>query len=767
MFSSFPARWLVAFCLTLTVLTGQEVPGEYIVELAEQLPAGPASKTTARRSAVQAQQRGARAAVTLKGAVVTGAVQTVANALLVNATPEQAAEIGQLPGVVFVEPVRIVRAYLDRAVLFHRVFDASVLAGNLGGGIGMKIGIIDTGIDNSHPGLQDDSLPELAGFPRTGDDADIKYTNRKVIVARTYSGTSARDAQGHGTGVAMAAAGGLSSGPRGAISGFAPKAYLGNYKALGDDGKSTSGSVLRAIDDAVADGMDVINLSLGGFPAARPADDSLARAVDRATAAGVIVVIAAGNEGPGSGTIGSPATAATAISVGNHSNDRIFATLAKLDGSDPFTSIAGSGPAPYARMSGPLVDVMSVDPSGLACEALPPGSLQGAIAFIYRGSCNFEDKLNHAQKAGAIAGLVYARLESPEAITMAAGSSTLPSMMVNNADGFAIRRRLQDGSATATLFFQPTAVSVDPFRLSSSSSRGPNSDGTLKPDLSAIGSSVYTAGPLESRSQGYQVISGTSISSPMVAGAAAVLKAGRPGLNAYQYRSLLVNSAQQFAVSVQQTGSGILDVAAAMRSTVTAIPSSLSFGTGGGTVNIARSFTLNNLSRETETYAISVEPVGNSITPLLSTDSLTVGPGESQTVTLRLREGNLNPGEYSGLVQLRGSRADSQARLPYWYGVPSDTPANLYVDSNVPETGKVSSTQSILVRVTDRSGIPQLSNPTAKVEGGDGSVMDFHSVDSRYPGFYNLRVKLGAEKGPNVFVVEAGTLSARISITGN
>src|SRR5262249_19428035 len=137
-------------------------------------------------------------------------------------------------------------------------------------GVGIKIGMIDSGIDVNNPAFSD-SLPPVDGFPKFLTGSDKQFTNAKVIVAKNYTvllpdggDPDAHDRDGHGTGTALAAAGGPAATPYGPVNGVAPKAYLGNYKVLDANG-STSDVIAKAIDDAVADGMDVLNISLGAY----------------------------------------------------------------------------------------------------------------------------------------------------------------------------------------------------------------------------------------------------------------------------------------------------------------------------------------------------------------------------------------------------------------------------------------------------------------------------------------------------------------------
>ena len=153
------------------------------------------------------------------------------------------------------------------------------------------------------------------GFPHVNADSDMAYTSNKVIVARSYASLfaardpdpSASDHSGHGTATSMAAAGVTNAGPLATIAGVAPKAWLGSYKVFGSPGVNdgaTESAVLKALDDAVSDGMDVINLSLGSDLTPLPANDPEVAAVERASALGVIVVVASGNNGPDPATVG-------------------------------------------------------------------------------------------------------------------------------------------------------------------------------------------------------------------------------------------------------------------------------------------------------------------------------------------------------------------------------------------------------------------------------------------------------------------------------
>jgi minor extracellular serine protease Vpr len=782
--------------LFLTLVAGlhlpaQVVPGRYIVELDGDPPATLAAKRGNRAQAsdsefqaqvasLNRQQAAARQAIEQEGGEVWGSTQAVVNALLVRIAPEKAARLRALPGVRHVHEVRLYHRSLDHALPLVHVPEAwNQIGGQDQAGLGVKIAIIDTGIDSGHPAFQDTSLPMPDGFPKTNKDADLAYTNGRIIVARAYTqlavanGPPAGDVEGHGTGVAMTAAGGTVVGPHGPITGVAPKAYLGNYKVFPDPTRGApTDLILQAINDAVADGMDVLNMSLGGIPASRPGDDPLVEAVENAVAAGKIVTIAAGNEGPDLNTMSSPGTAPSAISVGSSLNDRIFGGSERIGDAPPVLAIPGSGPNSQSPITAPLADVASLDSNGMACSPLAAGSLTGSIALVLRGVCLFEDKINNVQQAGAVAALVYTDAARPNPITMAAGAATLPAAMVSYANGIAAKQQISHGTVTATLDFSINAIAVPSNRISSFSSRGPNTDGGIKPDLLAIGDTIYTA----TNGSDFIVESGTSFSSPMTAGAAALVKAARPGLTAQQYRSLLIDtgvpvildSGQQ--LPVQQAGGGTLNVFAALNATATATPASLSFGIGSDTVDQTRTLTLSNVGANPDTFSIVAQPF-NGPAPAVATNAVQLAPGQSQDVAVQFTNSGLSPGSYWGFLQVQGTQNQTVTSVPYWYGVTSQTAQNvtiLYVptDSLGRPAGRRNSRQPIDLRITDSEGIALPVMPTVTVVAGGGSVINISSIDSDFPGVLEMLVRLGPAPGDNIFHIDAGTVSKDVTITG-
>ncbi|MFL5959864.1 MAG: S8 family peptidase [Gaiellaceae bacterium] len=246
-------------------------------------------------------------------------------------------------------------------------------------GQGIRIGLVDDGIDQAHPYFDPSAFSYPAGFPK----GNTAYTTRKVIVARAFPSPSTNWKYAakpfdprysfHATHVAGIAAGDYGTRAGGSLlSGVAPKAYLGNYKALtvptkdyGLDGNSPE--IAKAIDQAVADGMNVINLSIGE-PEVEPRRDIVVQALEHAAAAGVVPVVAAGNDfgAGGVGSIGSPANTPAAITVA--------ASTVGADGTRPdvVASFSSAGPTPVSLLPKPDVTAPGVD----ILSSIPPAAFE-------------------------------------------------------------------------------------------------------------------------------------------------------------------------------------------------------------------------------------------------------------------------------------------------------------------------------------------------------------------------------------------------------
>jgi subtilisin family serine protease len=779
------------------VLAAAAVPNQYIVEMqgdpvAVHVARQPqrvgvhSEAARLRKTQIHEQQRLVRAQVEASEAQVVRTLDTVANAFIVNIPDAKAANLASIPGVLRVHPVRKFKLALDHALPLHHVPEAWQQVGIGNAGAGMKIAMIDTGIDAQHPGFQDPSLTVPAGFPLVNASSDVAFTNSKVIVARSYANLfdnadpdpSARDRVGHGTATATAAAGVANTGPLAAISGVAPKAWLGSYKVFGSPGVNDGASeaaILSAIEDAVNDGMDVISLSLGSLEAARIQDDIEVQALERASGLGIIVVVAVGNDGPDPNTISSPGTAPSAITVGATKNDRVFAATAIPAGGAPVAAIPGSGANSPTPITAPLAAVAAIDQNGLACLPLPNGSLQGRIALILRGQCNFSVKLTNAQSAGAVGALVIVDAQQQDPFTMGVGTASLPASMISYTDGVQIQQQLaQNSSLTVTLNFALQPLTVSTAGIVSFSSQGPSVDLGVKPDLTAVGINFYTAtqsydtkGELYDPS-GYTITQGTSFATPLVAGAAALLKAARPGLTNAQYRSLLINSAGTApSGTVLQTGAGILNMAAALNATAAAAPTELSFQVGDGNPNLSQSLTITNLGAGSTVFQLAAVPRANAPAPALSSSAINLDPGASAQIAVTFSASALGPGQYEGTILVADTSTGLAAHVPYWYGVHSNTPAFITVlNANQGAVQAQSGQDSVLFRVTDASGIA-LTNiqPVVTVVSGSGVLNGVNSRNSLIPGAFGINLRLGARRSTTVVQIQAGDITLQVPVS--
>ncbi len=788
------ARLFILFLFLAAIALAQVVPGRYVVEL-NQDPLGAAVRTrgksalSSRIAQIHAEQGHVKGLLEQNYGRVLSSVDSVMNALLVAIPDENAAALNNLPGVKKVYPVHEYKMNLDHALPIHHVPDAWARIGGMDkAGAGVKIGILDTGVTPSHPGFQDPTLSPPPGFPQASKPANLAYTNNKIIVARSYEDIyeetvpdDASDTNGHGTAVAMCAAGVTNTGPYATITGVAPKAWIGGYKIVpGNTGFSSDDVILKALDDALADGMDVINFSFGSLFIA--SDPVLDPAMDRLYRYGVTVVVAAGNEGPGLNTMNDPAWLPSVITVGAVQSDRQFLGSVSTAGA-AFQAYPSNGPVP-GPITSTVFDVSSVDPTSMLCSPLPAGTAAGQIALILRGTCSFETKVDNAQAGGAVAAIVYNNVAGVLS-GVSIGAASFPTVALTNADGLALQALVAaQPSATFTVVFNGLASPEDPHSLASFTSKGPNWNYTIKPDLVAVGTDVYTAaesvdptGELYNAS-GYGSFQGTSFSSPLVAGAAAVLRSARPGLTADQYRSLIINSSTPlirdngWVERVQQAGTGVLNVDAAVASNIAAFPTSLTYGVGNGTLSGEASLSLNeltltNVGTASDVFHLSASnfdyapPLQFSVIPSdqnpTNTLDVPVDPGQSKTVYAFWTANGLVPGEYQGDIVVASS--SSYALIPYWYGVPTGIPDGQIFLVPPPAEVQAGTAQIALVRVIDGIGYAILDFPSLGFQGtatGGGSVALVPVP--QYPNYWEIQFTLGSTPGTNTYTVSFGNL---------
>src|SRR5438067_10577419 len=354
-------------------------------------------------------------------AKVTSQYDISLNAVAVQLNGESRDMIASAPMVQSVQYNALYHPDLSES---HKIINAAgawnAAGGRSNAGAGIKIGDIDTGIDENHPFFDPTGFSYPPGFPKcdTADSSthtanhNCEHVSPKVIVAKVFNnklnqnGFDATAVQDHGTHTAGIAAGvtGKTAVANGVniddMSGIAPGAFLGNYNVFpGDVSNARSEDILNAVDAAIADGMDVLNLSLGGGYHGN--NDLLANGLDNAVDAGVVVAVAAGNSGPGAGTLESPGRARKVITVGASTNQHFVG--------QPFTYPAGGGTTigaaegDFDALPGHSFNLF--DTASDCCTSVPAGA-SGDLAIINRGNCTFSQKVANAKAAGAIGVMI-------------------------------------------------------------------------------------------------------------------------------------------------------------------------------------------------------------------------------------------------------------------------------------------------------------------------------------------------------------------------
>lgn len=779
-------KTLVVVLWTAGALVAASRPDRYVVVLKD-APVAQQVRTNKRsteamadiRSAVLAKQAAVRAAATQAGAQITSANQLLVNAIFVQATAGQAAQLRSNPDVALVEKLQPLKMHLNRALDLTAVRTAwSTVGGEQSAGAGVKIAIIDTGIDHTHPAFQENGLQFPAGFPKCQESrGDCAYVNRKVIAARSYvdmligtdplytrpDDASPRDRVGHGTGIAMVAAGARATGPAGTITGVAPRAWLGNYKVFGSpgvNGQYTYDDVLiKALEDAYTDGMDIAVFSLGAPAVWGPRDrgttcnesgstpcDWRASAIEAAAQRGLTVVVSAGNDGdfatqyPAYNSIQTPGTAPSAITVGATTNAHILYQSVQFPGSNKLAALFGDGPRPETPLTAPLRDVPSSTVTG-ACSPLPDGSLNGAIALIERGDCAPLTKIQNAQRAGAVGVIVYQQQGFQGVFRMAGlEESSIPAVIVGNNSGVSLKNyasRTPNGAVTLDPAINEVLTN-EYDTMAFVSSRGPSTrENAIKPELVAVGTDMYTAtqrfdpnGDLYDPT-GYTVGHGTSFAAGMVAGAAALVKQRNPQWTTAQIKSALVNTATMLIrdygdnglidASVLDMGAGKLNAADAVRANVTIEPATLSLGVVGSS-NPSQALTIRNSSNAPVSLTLQVRAsFGGRVAPTLDRTRFDIPAGGSTTVTARLEGSRPAPGVYEGSINISGASVD--LHVPYLFLVGDGVPYSVLPLRGDGAEGETNQLISLVYKVVDQFGVPVRDVRTqTRVVSGGGSV---------------------------------------------
>ena len=650
----------------------------------------------------------------------------VLNGVALELTDAEAKQIQAIDGVVAVERERI--EFLQDETSTTLIGAPQVWSGAAGvasRGEGVVVGIIDSGINPTHPSFAAQSPSDgfihsnprgrFFGLCQTGSVT----CNNKLIGVWDFTGDTGSvagiDDDGHGTHVAGTAVGNpvnlarnFSGGQLNfQIRGVAPRANLITYRACKDDGCSGSWT-LAALNQAVTDGVDVINYSIGGSNT-NPWGSSGALAMLDARNAGIVVAVSAGNSGPDIATVRSPSDAPWVVSVANATHGRRFLNRLRLSGGNTVPPnggvmegdglTGGTGPAALAR-----------DPNATLCsqgsgdQALPvtgasnPWPLNlwsGQIVVCDRGMQARVAKSNNVRLSGGSGTVLINRAGEGESTV--ADDHSIPTTHLGFSAGQELLAWLAAGSGHTATLDGVVAVSspANANILSTSSARGPSVvlPGVMKPDITGPGTDVQSA---DNDSNGDATLSGTSMASPHVAGAAALLRSARPSWRADQIISALMTTAQtsvrredrSSAATPFDQGSGRLDVARAINAALAlTVPAGQFIGSAQSQASINMpSLIFGECAPQCGTLTRTVTdlagggswrvefelPPGVSATSTVPTFTLTAGASQAFGISATITDPGLYGRWLSGALVLRRQTNDGRpdARLPIMLRAP-------------------------------------------------------------------------------------------------
>lgn len=559
-------------------------------------------------------------------------------------------EVKGIEGINRMDEIAYYEPSLDVSVPFIRGDDVRQLLDDEGQeltGKGVKVAVIDTGVDYTHPDLKDSFK---GGFDVIDEDDDPMETMHEDGLS-TIHGT-------HVAGIIAA---------NGRLKGVAPDVELYAYRTLGPTGMGTTEQVIEAIEKAVEDGVDIINLSLGNT--VNGPDWPTSIALDKAVEKGVVAVTSNGNSGPNLWTVGSPGTSSKAISVGASTPPMMVPYLVTEPNAKeeiPITQMQKGKEWKFTREY-PLQYV------GLGTKEDYEGlDVRGKIVLAERGLISFTYKAIIAKEAGAEGLIVYNHSDG-EFAGMLEEEIALPVVSISKEMGEKLKEQLEKREVYIRTIYRHEEDFIAPF-----SSRGPVTySWEIKPDVVAPGVSIDSTIP-----RGYLDLNGTSMSSPHVAGAAALIKQKHPDWTPDQIKAALMNTAKQI---VDQEGSvypphvqgaGRIQIQEALNTETLVYPASISFGKwhrSDSRLEKTVYITIENHSDSRKRY--TVEPpfdVPDGVQWKVPF-SLYLSPGESRKVpiTMDVLPSVFEEGLYYDTIHVKSDGVDIQ--IPYLFFVEEPT----------------------------------------------------------------------------------------------
>ncbi|MDQ0257190.1 minor extracellular serine protease Vpr [Evansella vedderi] len=572
--------------------------------------------------------------------------QKLYNGFSLEITRKDVERLTTLQGINRIDEVAYYEPSLDESVPFISGNDIRQLLDEEGEkitGKGVKVAVIDTGIDYEHPDLKNNYY---GGFDVIDEDDDPMETKQEQGIP-TLHGT-------HVAGIIAA---------NGRLKGVAPDAEIYAYRTLGPTGMGTTEQVIAAIEKAVEDEVDILNLSLGNT--VNGPDWPTSVALDKAVEKGVVAVTSNGNSGPSLWTVGSPGTSSKAISVG---------------ASTPPMRVPYLKTGPNDEEEIPVIPMQRAKPWEMKreypVEFLGLGTqddyinrdVRGKIVLAERGQISFTIKAKLAKQAGAEALIVYNHTDG-EFSGMLEEPVDLPVISISKNVGESIKAQLEKKDVYLRTVYRQEEDFIAPF-----SSRGPVTyTWDIKPDVVAPGVAIDSTVP-----RGYLNLNGTSMAAPHVAGAAALIKQKHPDWTPDQIKAALMNTAKPlvdqdgelYPPHVQ--GTGRIQLNEALNAETLVYPGSVSFGKWLRTdsrLEKTVELTIENHSDERKRYTI--EP------PFQVPDgiqwkvpfSLYLSPGEKKTVpiTMDVLPSVFKEGIYHDIIKVRSGT--DVVNVPYMFFV--------------------------------------------------------------------------------------------------
>ncbi len=689
------------------------------------------------------------------------AYKTLFNGVSVSAPEAAAATIGHLAGVAAVYPVEAIPLDLrteafDPDLRFALTMTGADIAQSRLGytGRGIHVAVIDSGIDYDHPDLGGCFGPGCRvtrGYDLVGDDYNEEESD-PTWQPVPHPDSDPDDCVGHGTHVAGII------GANGGVHGVAPDVTFSAYRVFGCTGATASDVMLAAMERAYHDGADVLNMSIGESRNAWP-QGPVAEAASRLVRKGVVVVASAGNDRlQGLHAAGAPGVGKNVIDVASVDNLKQYAPAFAISPDNRgVTFIAGVGSAPIPSGGTlPIARTGTVTSNDDACNPLPPDSdLHGKIALVRRGTCNFLIKATNVAAAGAAAMVVYSNDDTFFGTPLVPGIP-IPVAYISRTDGELIDARLDAGPVSLTWGLIAALPNATAGQVSVFSSDGLAADLSLKPDIAAPGGFILSTWPLEKSR--YAVISGTSMASPHVAGAAALYLQAHPRTRARDVGAAFQNSADPAprpdgsVEPVVRQGAGLIDIDDAILATTTISPAKLSLGDDGSAAS--HRLTISNRGRSAVTYALSTAGAPALAGRDIFAEHLEAGPS---TVTFR-RAGQpiasiAVPRRGDARVEVRIAPNASLSEGAVYGGYLVFTPGDGGPPLRVPYAGYKGDYQAVPALTPTTQGYPWLARQTSVTIDGVGAVHPVYAKQEAGAAFTLAPVSFGPRQGADIPLV--------------